>query len=223
MVLIGDCQSSGDESEDDKIQNYDSTASTPKVLRKVVHKVVETERKASNTNFTADLGTNSAPPHGKTKNEGKRKISFVYISLADGSVNSHYRRRLMESLSKTKGVWYLPTPFAQYALDWRQTPQEVRKIFHKDLMSKQDFILVNDQGVHWYLMAIDVLERKLVLLDSLPCPKRNYLTRREVLKLAISIEKILSIESIGDVNSSNSISNFCIVQSRSLPTQCTGS
>jgi hypothetical protein len=79
MVLIGDCQSSGDESEDDKVQNYDSTASTPKVLRKVVHKVAKTERKASKTNFTADLGTNSAPPHVKTKSEGKRKM--VYLEL----------------------------------------------------------------------------------------------------------------------------------------------
>lgn len=66
MVLIGNSQSSHDESEDEKVQNYDSTASTPEVLRKVVHEVAKTERKASKTNSTADLGTNSAPPHVKT-------------------------------------------------------------------------------------------------------------------------------------------------------------
>ena len=72
MRLIVFC--SHDESEDEKIQNYDSRASiTPKVLRKKVHKVANTERKASKTNFTAVLGTNSAPPHDKTKSEGKRK------------------------------------------------------------------------------------------------------------------------------------------------------
>jgi len=51
--------------------NYDSTASTPKVVRKVVCKVAETERKGSKSNFTVDIGTNSAPPHVKTKTEDK--------------------------------------------------------------------------------------------------------------------------------------------------------
>jgi len=37
----------------------------------------------------------------------------------------------------------------------------------------QIFIPVNNQGVHWYLMVVDILERKLVLLDPLPCPERN--------------------------------------------------
>jgi hypothetical protein len=113
----------------------------------------------------------------------------------------------------------------------------------------QIFIPVNDQGVHWYLMVVDVIERKLVLLDSLPCPERNYLRRREVLKLVcilhvcyfityysafvtkvcnllqgIFIEEMLSNDSVvDDVDSSNSISNFCIIQPRPLPTQRTGS
>jgi len=69
MVLIGNCQSS-----------RDSTTSTPKVLRKVIHKVAETERKAFKTNFTADLGTNSAPPYVKTKNEGKRKMDDLKLN-----------------------------------------------------------------------------------------------------------------------------------------------
>ena len=71
---------SHDESEDEKKQNYDSTASTPKVLRKEVHKVANTERKASKTNFTADLGTNSAPLHVKTKSEGKRKLADLELN-----------------------------------------------------------------------------------------------------------------------------------------------
>ena len=72
---------------------------------------------------------------------------------------------LIDSISKTKGVWYLPTSFAvftttdltrsfylfvlllksivfvllmqQYALGCRHTPQEVRKIFQKDFMPKE--------------------------------------------------------------------------------------
>ncbi|XP_039686369.1 uncharacterized protein [Medicago truncatula] len=80
MVLIGNCQSSHYESEDEKVQGYDSTASTPKVLRKVVHKVAKTETKASKTKFTADLGTNSAPPHVKTKSEGKRKMANLELN-----------------------------------------------------------------------------------------------------------------------------------------------
>jgi hypothetical protein len=71
----------------------------------------------------------------------------------------------MDSLSKTKGIWYLPTSFAvftttdltrsfylfvpllksiifvllmqQYALGCRHTPQEVREIFQKDFMPKE--------------------------------------------------------------------------------------
>jgi len=72
----------------------------------------------------------------------------------------------MESLSKTKGVWYLPTMFAvftttdltrnfylfvlllksimfvllmqQYVLGCRHTPQEMWKILRKDFMPKED-------------------------------------------------------------------------------------
>ena len=47
-------------------------------MRKVVHKVAKTEKKASKTNFTADLGTNSAPPH--TKSEGKRKMADLELN-----------------------------------------------------------------------------------------------------------------------------------------------
>jgi len=44
------------------------------IVRKLVHKVAETEKKGSKSNFTVEIGTNSAPPHVKTKIEGKRKI-----------------------------------------------------------------------------------------------------------------------------------------------------
>jgi len=42
----------------------------PKVVRKVVRKVAETERK----------GSNSAPPHVKTKIEGKRKMDHLELT-----------------------------------------------------------------------------------------------------------------------------------------------
>ncbi|KEH30638.1 Ulp1 protease family, carboxy-terminal domain protein [Medicago truncatula] len=165
--------SSRDESEDDKEKNYDSTASTPKVVRKVVHKVAELERKGPKSNFTVDIGTNFAPPNVKTKIEGKRKMNDLELTRMIGYVD-------------VVAAFEIPT---QYALGWRHTPHEVRKIFPKDFMPKQGqsitkiFIPVNDQGVHWYLMVVDIIERKLVLLDSLPCVERNYLRRREVLKL----------------------------------------
>jgi len=43
----------------------------------------------------------------------------------------------------------------------------------------QIFIPVNYTWVHWYIMVVDILERKLVLLDSLPCLEINDLRRWE--------------------------------------------
>ncbi|KEH36757.1 Ulp1 protease family, carboxy-terminal domain protein [Medicago truncatula] len=329
LVILSSSQSSHDESEDEKVQNYDSTASTPEVLRKVVHEDAKTERKASKTNSTADLGTNSAPPHVKTNslpdleltrvkknpfckpeeeddndiylnyhpgqtrgNEGydapfeipswmpftfrpppAMKLNEIcayiaaYVFMPDAYLNgeeelirstkevSGYRKTLkslmprifvdqevinlvvsrqnwvMDSLSKTnpRRVWYLPTSFAQIAIGCRHTPQEVRKIFQKDFIPKVQspskiFVPINDQGVHWYLMVVDFSERKLVVLDSLPCLERNYIRQREVLKLDIFIEEILSIDSVVDnVDSTNSLSNFCLISPRAIPTQRTGS
>jgi len=51
----------------------------------------------------------------------------------------------------------------------------------------QIFIPINDQGVHWYLMVVDFVERKIYLLDSLPCAERKLLRRRDVLRVVFII------------------------------------
>jgi len=57
----------------------------------------------------------------------------------------------------------------------------------------QIFIPDNNQGVYLYLKVVDILERKLVLLDYLPCPARNDLRRQEVLKLMCILHSIYFI------------------------------
>jgi len=51
----------------------------------------------------------------------------------------------------------------------------------------QIFIPINDRGIHWYLMVVDFIENKVLLLDSLPCPERQSHRRREVLKLVCDL------------------------------------
>jgi hypothetical protein len=51
----------------------------------------------------------------------------------------------------------------------------------------QIFIPINDRGIHWYLMIVDFVENKVLLLDSLPCPERQSHRRREVLKLVCDL------------------------------------
>jgi hypothetical protein len=105
------------------------------------------------------------------------------------------------------------------------------------------FIPINDRDIHWYLMVVDFLENKLLLLDSLPCPERQGHRRREVLKLVcdlilityciffgsvnqysnvlqeLFLEEMLSHESFKQINTTTPISNFCLVEPRCLPRQ----
>ena len=62
-------------------------------MRKVVHKIAKTEKKASKTNFTADLGTNSAPPH--TKSEGKRKMADLELNRVRKNLFANLKRKMI--------------------------------------------------------------------------------------------------------------------------------
>lgn len=128
-------------------------------------------------------------------------------------------------------VWYLPTTFSQYAFDWERSPTVVRKRYEKDFFDKIEnarkiFIPINDQGVHWYLMVVDFVERKIYLLDSLPCATRKLLRRRDVLRVALFLEEMFIHDSFYDCGiklENHLISNFPIVEPRGLPRQRYGS
>ncbi|RHN39925.1 putative Ulp1 protease family catalytic domain-containing protein [Medicago truncatula] len=95
-------------------------------------------------------------------------------------------------------------------------PTVVRKRYEKDFFDKIEnagkiFIPINDQGVHWYLMVVDFVERKIYLLDSLPCANRKLLRQRDVLRVALFLEEMFIHNSFYDCGiklENHLISNF---------------
>ncbi|MCH85370.1 Ulp1 protease family carboxy-terminal domain protein, partial [Trifolium medium] len=138
---------------------------------------------------------------------------------------------LIDSLGKRKSVWYFPTEFAQYALSGHHNAEYVRTIYQDKFMPTNSivskiFIPMNDEGVHWYLLVVDFIERKLIWLDSLPSEARYHSRRHAILRLVIFLEQILLHSSFHELNligSDNLITNFSIVQPRCLPQQRPGS
>ncbi|KAJ1392036.1 Ulp1 protease family, C-terminal catalytic domain [Sesbania bispinosa] len=56
---------------------------------------------------------------------------------------------------------------------------------------KKIFVPINDENLHWYLMVIDLNQKKIVMLDPLPSVLRNGWRKRYVKKLAMFIEEML--------------------------------
>ncbi|WJX78388.1 hypothetical protein P8452_61616 [Trifolium repens] len=87
---------------------------------------------------------------------------------------------------KKKTVWYMPTEFAQFALEAHKSVDYLRELYHdkytrtSTYVSKM-YIPMNDQGRHWYFMMVDFTERKLVWLDSLHSNERDPFRRRAIL------------------------------------------
>ncbi|KAK2456646.1 ubiquitin-specific protease ESD4 [Trifolium repens] len=132
---------------------------------------------------------------------------------------------------KDRTIWYLPTEFAQYALESKHTADEVREKYlgtflkPKALVSKI-FIPINDNGAHWYLLVIDLMDRKCIWLDSMPDVERYHERRHAILYLGMFVEKILYHPSVGIINPNihdNLITNFSTVQPRGLSHQRHGS
>ncbi|KAJ1438266.1 Ulp1 protease family, C-terminal catalytic domain [Sesbania bispinosa] len=62
----------------------------------------------------------------------------------------------------------------------------------KHYLSQDIFVPLNDYNNHWYLMVVDMRQQKLVLLDSFPTADRNDIRRREVKKMAVYLEEMLT-------------------------------
>ncbi|TKY65826.1 Ulp1 protease family, carboxy-terminal domain protein [Spatholobus suberectus] len=100
------------------------------------------------------------------------------------------------SISQLAGFWFLPTTVAQYALSWVTRLETVMEYYQHQYMGKIDYLSkiyvpINDMSCHWYLLVVDIHEKRLVLLDSKPHPQRNVARRRNVRKLAIFLEELL--------------------------------
>ncbi|CAH9115910.1 unnamed protein product [Cuscuta epithymum] len=85
-------------------------------------------------------------------------------------------------------MWFLPTMFSQYVLDWDYEPEILKGFYQRDFMGKVDclrkiFIPINDQNVHWYLLIVAFDKRMLILLDSYPSEGRREHRRHSVTKL----------------------------------------
>ncbi|KAJ1417976.1 Ulp1 protease family, C-terminal catalytic domain [Sesbania bispinosa] len=76
-------------------------------------------------------------------------------------------------------------------------PLTVRDYYFEHFMGKIEFLSkifvpLNDDNNHWYLMVMDMRQQKLVLLDSFPTADRNDIRRREVKKMAVYLEEMLT-------------------------------
>ncbi|KAK2363635.1 ubiquitin-specific protease ESD4 [Trifolium repens] len=145
--------------------------------------------------------------------------------------NNWYQDQDLMGKDKDRRVWYFPTEFAQFALESTHTADEVREMYlgtfikPKALVSKI-FIPINDNGNHWYLLVIDLMDRKCIWLDSLPDVERYHERRHAILSLGMFVEKILYHPSVGIINRNihdNLITNFSTVQPRGIPHQRHGS
>lgn len=131
----------------------------------------------------------------------------------------------------TPSLWYLPANFAQHALDWMHNPKADMEFFQNAFMGRIEdvrkiFIPMNDQGLHWYLMVVDFIERKLYVLDSAPCAERKLLRHRDVLRMSIFLEEMFMENSYYDCGinlEKRIISNFSVVEPRGLLSQRYGS
>ncbi|MCI12646.1 Ulp1 protease family carboxy-terminal domain protein, partial [Trifolium medium] len=91
------------------------------------------------------------------------------------------------------------------------------------------FIPMNDCGVHWYLLVIDFIERKLFWLDSVQClpfDERYHPKRHAILGVVLFLEKILIHSSFRELHitgADNLITDYPILQPRGLPIQRPGS
>ncbi|KAJ1375736.1 Ulp1 protease family, C-terminal catalytic domain [Sesbania bispinosa] len=88
----------------------------------------------------------------------------------------------------TSTAWFLPTMFAQYALDNETYPDTVMEMYRGIFMGKVEFVRkifvpISDESVHWYLLVIDIDKSKLILLDSLQIESRRERRKIQVRKV----------------------------------------
>ncbi|TKY63409.1 Ulp1 protease family, carboxy-terminal domain protein [Spatholobus suberectus] len=105
-------------------------------------------------------------------------------------------------------------------------PETVMEYYQHQYMGKIDYLSkiyvpMNDMSCHWYLLVVDIHEKRLVLLDSKPHPQRNVARRRNVKKLAIFLEELLLHKSFYQFpfTSKPEISEFSLVMPNDIGEQ----
>ncbi|KAJ1382303.1 Ulp1 protease family, C-terminal catalytic domain [Sesbania bispinosa] len=92
--------------------------------------------------------------------------------------------------------WYLPTMFAERALDMESSPQVVMELYQHHFMGKVElvrkiFVPIHDESSHWYLLVVDMDEEKLILLDSSKCVFRSEWRRLQARKVEMLMDRSL--------------------------------
>ncbi|XLS45580.1 hypothetical protein HN51_002445, partial [Arachis hypogaea] len=93
-------------------------------------------------------------------------------------------------------LWFLPTTFSQFALNWTHTPKTLKRYYAEEYMGEFEslckiFVPMNEDNMHWYLLVIDIEKRHLILLDSKPCVSSRTRRRRCAKLMALFIEEML--------------------------------
>ncbi|KAJ1403722.1 Ulp1 protease family, C-terminal catalytic domain [Sesbania bispinosa] len=84
---------------------------------------------------------------------------------------THYKNMPCDYAS----CWFLPPQFSERVLNEKNTTADISKDYRNPFMGfvdkiKKIFIPIYDEGLHWYLVVIDLVDNKLWLLDSNPFP-----------------------------------------------------
>ncbi|KAJ1412292.1 Ulp1 protease family, C-terminal catalytic domain [Sesbania bispinosa] len=88
----------------------------------------------------------------------------------------------------TSTHWFLPTMFAQYALDSLTPANTAMELYQGTFMGKVEFVRkifvpINDEAIHWFLLVIDMDKNNLILLDSNQSDLRRERRRFQVRKV----------------------------------------
>ncbi|KAJ1427951.1 Ulp1 protease family, C-terminal catalytic domain [Sesbania bispinosa] len=105
---------------------------------------------------------------------------------------THYKNMLCDYAS----CWFLPPQFSDRVLNEKNTTADISKDYRNPFMGfvdkiKKIFIHIYDEGLHWYLVVIDLVDKKLWLLDSNPFPQRNSWRRLNAKKIAVFFHEML--------------------------------
>ncbi|KAJ1377212.1 Ulp1 protease family, C-terminal catalytic domain [Sesbania bispinosa] len=126
--------------------------------------------------------------------------------------------------------WFLPIEFSRYCLAWMKPPSSTMNYYKDDYMGKLEFlskifIPINDNNNHWFLLVADMRAKKLILLDSAPCEKRNFARQLHCKKMAVYLEEMFQHQSFYELNSTEKprVTEFPLVIPMDIGKQAAGS
>ncbi|KAJ1382623.1 Ulp1 protease family, C-terminal catalytic domain [Sesbania bispinosa] len=123
--------------------------------------------------------------------------------MPTGTVTNEFMRLVVCLLNSYKDMvemfrscWFFPPEISHGVLNLNYTPAQVAKYYGPTFMGFVDnlhkiFIPIKDDGLHWYLILINVEEEQVVLLDSNPFDESNIWRKLVARKMSIFIQEML--------------------------------